>query len=161
MAGLVPAIHVLPHCTAAKTWMPGTRPGMTDGGRRRSFLRQFALVVLVVELRVHAVLAAVALEGLGVFLGDEGVLHPVGNRAAALRNIHAGVVGVDLAGRAGLAAGRVGPEPGGETQRVLGGAEMLVKPARPARRRRHHADRLIVDPLDLALLRSEERRVGK
>ena len=26
MAGLVPAIHVLP---AAKTWMPGTRPGMT------------------------------------------------------------------------------------------------------------------------------------
>jgi len=26
MAGLVPAIHVL---CAAKTWMPGTRPGMT------------------------------------------------------------------------------------------------------------------------------------
>ena len=26
MAGLVPAIHV---CLAAKTWMPGTRPGMT------------------------------------------------------------------------------------------------------------------------------------
>jgi hypothetical protein len=26
MAGLVPAIHVL---LAAKTWMPGTRPGMT------------------------------------------------------------------------------------------------------------------------------------
>jgi hypothetical protein len=25
MAGLVPAIHVF----AAKTWMPGTRPGMT------------------------------------------------------------------------------------------------------------------------------------
>jgi hypothetical protein len=25
MAGLVPAIHVL----AARTWMPGTRPGMT------------------------------------------------------------------------------------------------------------------------------------
>jgi hypothetical protein len=28
MAGLVPAIHVL---FAAKTWMPGTRPGMTRG----------------------------------------------------------------------------------------------------------------------------------
>jgi hypothetical protein len=27
MAGLVPAIHVL--LVAAKTWMPGTRPGMT------------------------------------------------------------------------------------------------------------------------------------
>jgi hypothetical protein len=28
MAGLVPAIHVLMVC-AKKTWMPGTRPGMT------------------------------------------------------------------------------------------------------------------------------------
>jgi hypothetical protein len=28
MAGLVPAIHVL--LAAAKTWMPGTRPGMTS-----------------------------------------------------------------------------------------------------------------------------------
>jgi len=28
MAGLVPAIHAL---LAAKTWMPGTRPGMTRG----------------------------------------------------------------------------------------------------------------------------------
>jgi len=27
MAGLVPAIHA---CLAAKTWMPGTRPGMTN-----------------------------------------------------------------------------------------------------------------------------------
>jgi len=27
MAGLVPAIHVL--LVARKTWMPGTRPGMT------------------------------------------------------------------------------------------------------------------------------------
>jgi hypothetical protein len=28
MAGLVPAIHVF--VAAAKTWMPGTRPGMTS-----------------------------------------------------------------------------------------------------------------------------------
>jgi len=28
MAGLVPAIHVLAH--TRKTWMPGTRPGMTN-----------------------------------------------------------------------------------------------------------------------------------
>jgi hypothetical protein len=28
MAGLVPAIHVL--LVARKTWMPGTRPGMTN-----------------------------------------------------------------------------------------------------------------------------------
>ncbi|TMJ83515.1 MAG: hypothetical protein E6G76_20495 [Alphaproteobacteria bacterium] len=29
MAGLVPAIHVLAH-REMKTWMPGTRPGMTN-----------------------------------------------------------------------------------------------------------------------------------
>jgi hypothetical protein len=28
MAGLVPASHVF-FCSAAKAWMPGTRPGMT------------------------------------------------------------------------------------------------------------------------------------
>jgi len=33
MAGLVPAIHVLPLCTALKTWMPGTKPGMTTTSR--------------------------------------------------------------------------------------------------------------------------------
>jgi hypothetical protein len=30
MAGLVPAIHVFSPVRASKTWMPGTRPGMTD-----------------------------------------------------------------------------------------------------------------------------------
>jgi len=29
MAGLVPAIHVFSH-NEEKTWMPGTRPGMTE-----------------------------------------------------------------------------------------------------------------------------------
>jgi hypothetical protein len=29
MAGLVPAIHVLLKKRKRKTWMPGTRPGMT------------------------------------------------------------------------------------------------------------------------------------
>jgi hypothetical protein len=29
MAGLVPAIHVLARRRVGKTWMPGTRPGMT------------------------------------------------------------------------------------------------------------------------------------
>jgi len=29
MAGLVPAIHAFADFYAAKTWMPGTRPGMT------------------------------------------------------------------------------------------------------------------------------------
>src|SRR5690348_2121188 len=99
---------------------------------RRLFLRQLALVVLVVELRVHAVLRPVALEDLGIFLGDEGILHPVGNRRAALGDVHSGVVDVLLAGRAGLAARIMRAEPGGEPQRLLRGAEMLVKPARAA-----------------------------
>jgi hypothetical protein len=29
MAGLVPAIHVFISSVTGKTWMPGTRPGMT------------------------------------------------------------------------------------------------------------------------------------
>jgi hypothetical protein len=29
MAGLVPAIHALLDLTQSKTWMPGTKPGMT------------------------------------------------------------------------------------------------------------------------------------
>jgi hypothetical protein len=35
MAGLVPAIHVFTSSQGRRTWMPGTRPGMTnmDGNR--------------------------------------------------------------------------------------------------------------------------------
>ena len=49
MAGLVPAIHVFISNIAIKTWMPGTRPGMTieeavhtvfSGQRQRSLIRQ-------------------------------------------------------------------------------------------------------------------------
>ncbi len=32
MAGLVPAIHVLFRRQHRRTWMPGTRPGMTEEG---------------------------------------------------------------------------------------------------------------------------------
>src|SRR2546430_4342533 len=41
MAGLVPAIHVFTR--PAKTWMPGTRPGMTIETEARSALRRFRL----------------------------------------------------------------------------------------------------------------------
>src|SRR3954471_19935596 len=91
--------------------------------RRRLFLRQLALVALLVELRIHAVLRAVADQRLGIFLGDERVLHPIRDGAAALRDVHAGVVGMGLAGRAGLAAGRMRPEPGRQPQRILRHAE--------------------------------------
>jgi hypothetical protein len=33
VAGLVPAIHVFEVLTRFKTWMPGTRPGMTREAR--------------------------------------------------------------------------------------------------------------------------------
>jgi len=36
MAGLVPAIHVFSAIESGKTWMPGTRPGMTKFKRRRA-----------------------------------------------------------------------------------------------------------------------------
>ncbi|UTD28340.1 hypothetical protein DB459_16975 [Bradyrhizobium sp. WD16] len=42
MAGLVPAIHVFIPRKAAKSWMPGTRPGMTTesvGGDRAAKVR--------------------------------------------------------------------------------------------------------------------------
>ena len=49
MAGLVPAIHVCIHREAAKTWMPGTSPGMTVEvamrcRRRRDYPRLFARI---------------------------------------------------------------------------------------------------------------------
>jgi hypothetical protein len=40
MAGLVPAIHVF-ETLENKTWMPGTRPGMTSLWEPRSSLRYF------------------------------------------------------------------------------------------------------------------------
>jgi hypothetical protein len=36
MAGLVPAIHVLLPSKIRKTWMPGTRPGMTKNTEIRA-----------------------------------------------------------------------------------------------------------------------------
>jgi hypothetical protein len=38
MAGLVPAIHVFLGLSAVKTWMPGTRPGMTSFAGKPDFI---------------------------------------------------------------------------------------------------------------------------
>jgi hypothetical protein len=43
MAGLVPAIHVF--LTAAKTWMPGTRPGMTTSEVRSRVKLRYGLKI--------------------------------------------------------------------------------------------------------------------
>src|SRR5580692_11545676 len=123
-----------------------------------SFLRQQAPVIALVIFRPHAVLGAFALHSLGIFLAQERILHVVGDRGAAFGNIHRGVVGVLLAGGAGLAAGIVRAEPGGEAERFLRGAEVLVIPARAAGRRRHHANRLVVDAFDLVHLAVFPRR---
>src|ERR1041385_1788304 len=51
MAGLVPAIHVSLF-KAAKTWMPGPRPGMTTEGLRRQHRAADELALLQVEQRL-------------------------------------------------------------------------------------------------------------
>jgi len=48
MAGLVPAIHVYVG-SALKTWMPGTRPGMTKGPQK-SYPRRQNRIYLVRSL---------------------------------------------------------------------------------------------------------------
>jgi hypothetical protein len=40
MAGLVPAIHVFFASNTRKTWMPGTRPGMTEKQNKPAELPQ-------------------------------------------------------------------------------------------------------------------------
>src|SRR5262249_10335868 len=97
---------------------------------RRLLLRQLALVVLVVILGLHPVPGAFALERRAVFLGDVWIFHPVGNRRAALGNVHRRVVDVLLAGGTRLAARIVRTEPRSEAQRLLGAAEVLMEPAR-------------------------------
>jgi hypothetical protein len=44
MAGLVPAIHVYLALPEAKTWMPGTRPGMTAEQDGRSSCPKVAIL---------------------------------------------------------------------------------------------------------------------
>src|SRR5262249_17034709 len=83
------------------------------GAAPSNTFRQFALEVLVVELRLHAVDHALACEDLPVLPGNERVLHPVGDGRPAFGDVHGGVVGMDLARRPGLAGRGVRAEPGG------------------------------------------------
>jgi hypothetical protein len=48
MAGLVPAIHVLLSVAShQKSWMPGTRPGMTDEKLVETWMKKILLSVPV------------------------------------------------------------------------------------------------------------------
>src|SRR5580692_8686064 len=86
-----------------------------------------------VPVVVHAVLDAGLAQRLGIFRADERGLHRIGDGGAALVEIDGAVIGMCLAGRPGLAARCVGAEPGGEAERLLRHAEMLMEPARAAR----------------------------
>src|ERR1700747_3439474 len=123
-----------------------------------SFLRQQTAIVPLVIFRAHAVVGAIALEALGIFLTQERILHIIGDCAAAFGNIHRGIVGVLLAGRARFTAGIVRPEPGSEAERLFRRAEMLMIPARAAGRRRNHPELLIINTLDLIALAVLPRR---
>src|ERR1700726_2766189 len=100
-----------------------------------SFLRQQAPIVALVIFGTHAVLGAFALHPLRVFLAQEQVLHVIGDGGAAFGNIHRRIVDVLFAGWPRLAARIVRTEPRGQPECLLRGAEMLMIPARPARRR--------------------------
>ena len=59
MAGLVPAIHVL-LSAAAKTWMPGTRPGMTKSDVRSCVNYGLKIAAPVVALLSNSMCAFAA-----------------------------------------------------------------------------------------------------
>src|SRR5580704_3914822 len=107
---------------ARKSWMAGTSPAMTADAEARSFLRQQAAIIALVIFRPHPVRCAFLLHLVSVFLTQEWIFHVVGDRGAAFRNVHGCVVGVLLAGRAGLASGIVRAKPRGEPERFLGRA---------------------------------------
>src|SRR4051794_13727747 len=120
------------------------------GGRHPSRAREFRNDgALLVEIGLHPARHSLCLELRLVFRADEGIFHPVRDRGAAFGNVHGGIVRMLLSRRSRLAAGTVRSKPGRQPQRILRGAEMLVIPARAARRRRYHSHRLVVDALDL------------
>src|SRR5437899_1696657 len=93
------------------------------------------------HVRGHAVL----LEDLLVFPADEGILVPIGNGGATVADVDGALVDRLLAGTAGLVGAMiVGAVPADQAQLLLAGAEMGVEPVAAERRRRHHADRLVV-----------------
>src|SRR5262249_35977229 len=92
-------------------------------------LRQLASVSLIVELRLHAIDRTFAREDLAIFLSDKWILHPIRDRGAAFRDVHGGVIGMDLAGRARFTARIVRTEPRGKPQRFARCAEVLMVPS--------------------------------
>jgi tRNA(adenine34) deaminase len=80
MAGLVPAIHVLLYGACIKTWMPGTRPGMTEFGMPQPSFMSLALE----EARAAAERGEVPIGC--VIVRDGEVVARAGNRTLADRD---------------------------------------------------------------------------
>src|SRR5262249_49934384 len=114
-----------------------------------SFLRQQAAIIALVIFGPHPVFRAFLPHAFGIFPAQEWILHVIGDGGAALGNVHRRIVDMFLAGRSGLATRIVRSEPGGQSERLFRRSEMLMIPARAARRRRHHPNRLVIHALDL------------
>jgi hypothetical protein len=54
MAGLVPAIHVFWLAAAIKSWMPGTRPGMTNESDHKKLCGSTSMSSLIDPCRFGA-----------------------------------------------------------------------------------------------------------
>src|SRR4029453_11197468 len=75
MAGLVPAIHVLEARCGCKTWMPGTRPGMTKETAMLEEFKKFALRGNVVDLAIGVIIGAAFSGIVNSLVGD--VIMPI------------------------------------------------------------------------------------
>src|SRR5580692_10455470 len=113
--------------------------------RSRSYFRR-----LVVERLLHLRFDALLPQRLLVFLAEERVLQPIRNGGTPLGHVDRALVGVLLAGHAGLVlAVIVGPVPADQPQWLFADAEMGVEPVAPIGSGRDHADRLVVLAVDV------------
>src|SRR5918995_6676212 len=103
-----------------------------------------SLVRSLVELGLHARLCADGSQHLFEFFAQERIFFIVRNRRAAILHIDGAVIDCLLSGSAALASGSIGPEPGGEPQRLPTGTEVRMEPIAAHRRSADHADRLVI-----------------
>src|SRR4029077_8175548 len=136
-------------------WARGHEPhhdrgalGAPSRNGRRAMARRRA-----VQLFVHLRCDAFLLERLLVFPAQEWVFEPIGNGGATLGDVDRPLVGILLAGHAGLVLAMiVGTVPTDQAQRLLADAEMGVEPVTAVRRSGDQADRLVILPVDVLRL---------
>src|SRR6202000_1840736 len=103
---------------------PGRRAGAASRNGRRAIARGRA-----VQLFAHLRCDAFSLERLLVSPAQKWVLEPIRNGGAALGDVDRTLVGILLAGHAGLVLAMiVGTVPADQAQRLLADAEIGVEP---------------------------------